>query len=130
MKLVRPPDGGGGCGRFCCLPSTHAAAALVEAARVSVVRQYPQHGAAPPARGELFQRVGHQRPADAVNALSGEVWDLAYLGDMTVFHVKLDSGKIVKASAVNQARSSEETYSYHDRVWLTFRPDAGVVLEA
>jgi putrescine transport system ATP-binding protein len=74
--------------------------------------------------------VGHQRPADAVNALSGEVWDLAYLGDMTVFHVKLDSGKIVKASAVNQARSSEETYSYHDRVWLTFRPDAGVVLEA
>jgi putrescine transport system ATP-binding protein len=74
--------------------------------------------------------VSHERPAETVNSVEGEVWDLAYLGDMTIFHVKLDSGKIVKASMVNAARSSDEIFSYHDRVWLSFRPDAGVLLGA
>ena len=73
--------------------------------------------------------VHHERPAAPVNAVEGEVWDLAYLGDMTIFHVKLDSGQVVKASAVNAARSGSEVFTYHDRVWLSFAEDAGVLLE-
>ncbi|RWI81477.1 TOBE domain-containing protein, partial [Mesorhizobium sp.] len=38
-------------------------------------------------------RVSSKKPADAVNALEGEVYDVAYLGDMTVFHIKLDDGQ-------------------------------------
>ena len=74
--------------------------------------------------------VGHEKPAGAVNAIQGEVWDLAYLGDMTIFHVKLPSGTIVKASAVNRSRSGTEVYTYHDAVWVSFASDAGVVLES
>ncbi|WP_151987094.1 ABC transporter ATP-binding protein [Rhizobium sp. EC-SD404] len=73
--------------------------------------------------------VTHTKPASGVNAVEGEVWDLAYLGDMSIFHVKLDSGKIVKASVVNASRSGSEVFTYHDRVWLSFAEDAGVVLE-
>ncbi|WP_099864061.1 ABC transporter ATP-binding protein [Pararhizobium haloflavum] len=73
--------------------------------------------------------VSHEPPAEGTNGIAGEVWDLAYLGDMTIFHVKLASGTVIKASMVNAARSSREVFTYHDRVWLSFSPDAGVVLE-
>ncbi len=73
-------------------------------------------------------RVSSARPEGSVNAAEGEVYDIAYLGDMTVYHVRLDDGRIVKASAMNSARASEEALSWNDRAWVSFRPDAGVVL--
>ena len=38
--------------------------------------------------------------------MEGEVFDLAYLGDMTVYHVRLADGQVVKASALNSSRAS------------------------
>ncbi|WP_159592935.1 ABC transporter ATP-binding protein [Chelativorans xinjiangense] len=73
-------------------------------------------------------RVSRERPADAENALDGEVWDIAYLGDMTVYNVKLDDGRIVKASTINSIRRLEDALTWHDRAWVSFSADAGVVL--
>jgi len=73
-------------------------------------------------------KVSSKKPAEGVNALEGEVYDIAYLGDMTVYHVKLDDGQIVRASALNAARISEDPLTWNDRAWVSFRPDAGVVL--
>ncbi|TIR57030.1 MAG: TOBE domain-containing protein, partial [Mesorhizobium sp.] len=73
-------------------------------------------------------KVSSRKPADAVNALEGEVYDVAYLGDMTVYHIKLDDGQMVRASALNAARVSEDPLTWNDRAWVSFRPDAGVVL--
>ncbi|KAA3450576.1 polyamine ABC transporter ATP-binding protein [Mesorhizobium sp. SARCC-RB16n] len=73
-------------------------------------------------------RVSSKKPVDAVNALEGEVYDIAYLGDMTVYHVRLDDGQIVRASALNAARVTEDPLTWNDRAWVSFRPDAGVVL--
>ncbi|MBZ9672636.1 ABC transporter ATP-binding protein [Mesorhizobium sp. ES1-3] len=73
-------------------------------------------------------KVSSKKPADAVNALEGEVYDIAYLGDMTVYHVRLDDGQIVRASAMNAARVTADPLTWNDRAWVSFRPDAGVVL--
>jgi putrescine transport system ATP-binding protein len=74
-------------------------------------------------------RVTHAAPADkAANAVAGEVWDIAYLGDMSLYVVKLASGKLVRASLLNAARTVEQPIAWEDRVWLSFAPDAGVVL--
>jgi putrescine transport system ATP-binding protein len=73
-------------------------------------------------------RISSKKPADAVNALEGEVYDIAYLGDMTVYHVRLDDGQMVRASTMNAARITEDPLSWNDRAWVSFRPDAGVVL--
>ena len=74
-------------------------------------------------------RISPDAPADAeVNAVSGEVWDIAYFGDMTLFNVRLDSGKLVRASMMNAARTVEQPISWDDRVWLSWLPDAGIVL--
>jgi putrescine transport system ATP-binding protein len=74
-------------------------------------------------------RIAHEPPAETgVNAVAGEVWDIAYFGDMSLYNVRLDSGKLVRASVMNAARSIERPIAWEDRVWLSFAPDAGVVL--
>ena len=75
-------------------------------------------------------KVTRAAPVDAsVNAAQGEIWDIGYLGDMTVFHVKLDSGKVVKASMLNAQREVEDPVAYDERVWVSFGETAGVVLK-
>ena len=74
-------------------------------------------------------RIGPRRPDEAAyNAAEGEVWDIAYLGDMTVYHVKLLDGRIVKCSMLNSQRTAEEPLTWNDRAWISFDADAGVVL--
>jgi putrescine transport system ATP-binding protein len=73
-------------------------------------------------------KVSSRRPEGAANAMEGEVFDLAYLGDMTVYHVKLVDGQVVKASALNSARQTDDPLTWNDKAWISFRPDAGVVL--
>jgi len=73
-------------------------------------------------------KISSKRPASAVNALEGEVYDIAYLGDMTVYHVKLDDGQVVRASTMNASRIADDPLTWNDRAWISFRPDAGIVL--
>ncbi|SFU00070.1 ABC transporter ATP-binding protein [Mesorhizobium sp. YR577] len=74
-------------------------------------------------------KVSSKKPADAeANVAEGEIYDIAYLGDMTVYHVRLADGQVVKASSLNAVRISEDPLSWNDRAWISFRPDAGVVL--
>ncbi|KQV68325.1 ABC transporter ATP-binding protein [Rhizobium sp. Root1220] len=75
-------------------------------------------------------KVTRKPPANpTVNAASGELWDIGYLGDMTVFHVKLKSGKVVKASLMNAQRAVDDPFTYDQEVWITFAEDAGVLLK-
>ena len=72
-------------------------------------------------------RVSRGKPENC-NAFDGELWDIGYLGDMTVYHVKLKSGQMVKASSLNAARMIEDPFSYDEALWISFDRDAGVVL--
>jgi len=75
-------------------------------------------------------RVSRQPPANApVNAVQGEIWDIGYLGDMTVFHVRLKDGRVIKASSLNAVRPVEDPLGYDQEVWVSFGADAGVVLK-
>ncbi|ACE89787.1 ABC transporter ATP-binding protein [Rhizobium phaseoli] len=75
-------------------------------------------------------RVSRAAPANApVNAARGEIWDIGYLGDMTVFHIKLASGQFVRASSLNARRSVEDPFTYDQDVWVSFDQDAGVLLK-
>lgn len=77
-------------------------------------------------------KVSSRRPPQAgetgANVAAGEIFDIAYLGDMTVYHVRLDDGQIVRASSLNASRITEDPLTWHDRAWISFRPDAGIVL--
>jgi putrescine transport system ATP-binding protein len=67
--------------------------------------------------------------AHAINRLEGVVTDVSYLGGLTTYKVKLDSGAVVRSAMANTARLDIDAYSPSQRVVAWFTPDDCVVLE-
>jgi putrescine transport system ATP-binding protein len=65
----------------------------------------------------------------AINRLEGVVTDVSYLGGLTTYKVKLDSGAVVRCSMANTARLDMDAYSASQRVVAWFTPDDCMVLE-
>jgi putrescine transport system ATP-binding protein len=79
-------------------------------------------------RPEKIRVSSKQPPEDGYNAAEGEIWDIAYFGDVTVYHVKLADGRVIKTTTINSERVTEDPLTWHDRAWISFASDAGVVL--
>ena len=73
--------------------------------------------------------VARERPADAANAFPGTVEEILYLGDQSVFSIRLDSGKRIKATKPNIDRHADDDVSWDDKVWVVWQGHAGVVLQ-
>src|SRR3954451_14171400 len=67
--------------------------------------------------------------AHAMNRMEGIVTDVSYLGGVTAYKIKLDSGAVVRSSMANTARIDMDAYSVSQRVVAWFTPDDCVVLE-
>ncbi|WP_026784427.1 ABC transporter ATP-binding protein [Pleomorphomonas koreensis] len=79
-------------------------------------------------RPEKVQIAMEPPPAGTPNVLAGEVWDIGYLGDISVYRVRLAGGSIVKATVANLTRIVERPITWEDKVFLTWPVDAGVIL--
>jgi putrescine transport system ATP-binding protein len=76
-------------------------------------------------------RIDKEPPADrSANCVSGTVWDIAYLGDVSVYHIRLESGHVLRATAANRRRLVERPISWEEQVWLSWDADAAVVLKS
>ncbi len=73
--------------------------------------------------------ISSEKPADRRNAVQGKVLDIAYLGNMSTYHVEMANGQIIKAQAANQRRRASLPFTWEDKVWLSWTDTAGVVLE-
>ena len=74
-------------------------------------------------------RISHEPPvAAAANCVAGQIWDIGYLGDVSIYKVRLENGFVMKAAAANMTRLIERPFGWEERVWLSWAPDAGVVL--
>ncbi len=62
------------------------------------------------------------------NYAAGEVAEIAYLGDMSIYHIRMPSEKIIKVSLSNQVRLSERPVNWGDQVYLSWHPQSGSVL--
>ncbi len=60
--------------------------------------------------------------------LAGVVHDLGYLGNLSIYRIRLKSGKIVQVSAQNRRRSAERHLEWDDEVFISWRPRSAVVL--
>ena len=47
---------------------------------------------------------------------------------MTIFNVRLASGSVIKASVLNARREVEDPVGYDENIWVSFPPDAGILL--
>ena len=73
--------------------------------------------------------VSDASSAHAINRLEGIVTEVSYLGGVTCYKVKLDSGATLRSSMANTARIDIDAYSPSQRVVAWFTPDDCVVLE-
>jgi putrescine transport system ATP-binding protein len=62
------------------------------------------------------------------NHMQGIVSEIAYLGDVSVYHVELSSKKKVLATLTNQFRLAERPINWDDQVYLSWRPESAVIL--
>jgi putrescine transport system ATP-binding protein len=74
-------------------------------------------------------RIAREPPALAGdNCAVGRVVDIAYLGDLSIYKVRLDSGLVMKAALANMTRLVQRPIGWDNRVWLTWAPESVVVL--
>ena len=75
-------------------------------------------------------KISKEVPAleNEYNLLSGKVIEIAYLGDVSIFHVTLKTGKNIRVTAPNISRYSVDSITWGDEVWVHWDADAGVVL--
>ncbi|WP_244485370.1 ABC transporter ATP-binding protein [Bradyrhizobium tropiciagri] len=67
--------------------------------------------------------------SQAINRLEGAVIDVNYLGGITSYRVKLESGAVVRSSMANTARLDVDAYLAGQRVVAWFTADDCLVLE-
>jgi putrescine transport system ATP-binding protein len=79
-------------------------------------------------RPEKLQMAAQRPPASDENSFSGRVEDIGYLGDVSLYKVRLENGPLVKAAVANRTRLIARPVGSGDRVWLSFAPEAAVVL--
>jgi putrescine transport system ATP-binding protein len=76
-------------------------------------------------RGPVSDAAG----AIPMNRLEGVVTEVNYLGGVTTYKIKLDTGAVLRASMANTVRLDMDAYNASQRVTAWFTPDDCVVLE-
>ncbi len=74
--------------------------------------------------------ITQDEPQDRPNKIKGAVLDIAYLGNISTYHVELPDGKVIKAQTANDRRIARRSFTWEDTVWLSWTDTAGVVLTA
>lgn len=76
--------------------------------------------------------ISRQRPAagqaGAENAVRGTVREIAYMGDMSIYLVQIDSGKMMRVTLPNIMRGGERPLAREESVWLSWHGSSPVVL--
>jgi putrescine transport system ATP-binding protein len=110
--------------------STHAGTVVVAEPRNPVSKAVVSV-AIRPEKVKLSRRgpVSDATATHSINRLDGVVTDVSYLGGLTTYKVKLDSGAVVRSSMANTTRVDIDAYSMSQRVVVWFTPDDCVVLE-
>lgn len=96
------------------------------------------HGVAAPPNAQLAVAVRPEKIAIASeppvhaadNCVSGVIDGIAYMGDFSIYNVRLDSGKMLKVTQPNLIRRAEEEIAWDQRVWAHWAPASGIVLTA
>jgi len=62
------------------------------------------------------------------NCVRGAVKEIAYMGDLSIYLVKLASGKMVRVTQPNTVRHAEDRITWDEQVYLHWHPTSGVVV--
>jgi putrescine transport system ATP-binding protein len=72
--------------------------------------------------------IDRARPDGRDNWVSGVVKEIAYMGDISVYLVRIDSGRMVRISRPNIVRQADDRISWDETVYLSWHPSSPIVL--
>lgn len=72
--------------------------------------------------------ISLERPDQSDNVAHGVVKEIAYMGDMSVYLVQLDSGKVVRVTQQNAYRHADDLITWDQSVYVHWHPSSPVVL--
>ena len=65
---------------------------------------------------------------DAENGVVATVVDIGYLGDLSLYRLRTEAGVPLQAAIANTGPLTARAIGWNERVWLSFAPEAAVVL--
>ncbi|SRR6266478_2708817 len=68
------------------------------------------------------------QPGAAENAVRGTVREIAYMGDLSIYLVQIESGKVMRVTLPNITRGAERPIARQESVWLSWHDSSPVVL--
>lgn len=96
---------------------------------------YVDHGISAPPESTVWAairpekiNIDRERPPGEDNCVRGVVKEIAYMGDVSVYLVKIDSGRMVRVSRPNIVRQADDRISWDETVYLSWHPSSPVVL--
>ena len=72
--------------------------------------------------------ISKEEPLELHNRVRGQVEDIAYLGNISTYYVRLSNGTLVKSQTSNSRRLARRDITWQDDVWLSWTDTAGLVL--
>jgi putrescine transport system ATP-binding protein len=72
--------------------------------------------------------IAREKPADADNWASAIVQDIAYMGDMSIYLLRLASGKVVRVTQPNASRKTEDRVTWDEPVFVHWDAASPVVV--
>ncbi|NOR36215.1 MAG: polyamine ABC transporter ATP-binding protein [Woeseiaceae bacterium] len=59
----------------------------------------------------------------------GIVDDLGYLGNLSLYRIHLETGRMIQVSRQNRRRSHKRFVEWDDKVWLSWRPRSAMIIQ-
>ncbi len=96
---------------------------------------YVDHGLSGSTAKEVWVAVRPEKmiistapPSGKYNHARGKVEEIAYIGGLSIYHVKIRSGMMISATLANVERLAEDRLTWDDEVYLSWQSNAAVVL--
>jgi putrescine transport system ATP-binding protein len=72
--------------------------------------------------------VHDERPDNRPNMVHGKVIDIAYLGDVSIYHLLTSQGRTVRVQITHEQRYERPHYRWDDEVYVSWDSEDGVLL--
>jgi len=96
---------------------------------------FVDHGVSSPPGATVFAAVrpekivlSREQPTATDNVAHGIVKEIAYMGDMSTYLVRLDSGKMARVTQPNTWRHADDRITWEEPVYLSWHPSSPVVV--
>jgi spermidine/putrescine ABC transporter ATP-binding subunit len=66
----------------------------------------------------------------ATNVAKGEIKEISYLGDISIYHVLLSNGRLIRISRPNRSRFDQDDFGWGEKVWVSWVGSSPVVLQS